>query len=227
MKSSRYHLVIVCISLTTVAGLAYYWWTRPVLVDTGMTLEKAANIKAGMTYDEVVKVIGCKPGTYNEFLKNTNPTNGGKGGQFTLEDADIYSLPNQNKYDVVEWADFKDVRIKVIFTKDTHLVHKILTYRYLPEENAFRFAKPTLEATFSSNTNNVVAISEDEAVKIALTHLKQEIVRHDHYEVKARLDDETKEWKVLIDYNPELPGDHVMVTVDSATRKVIRVVGGM
>jgi hypothetical protein len=40
------------------------------------------------------------------------------------------------------------------------------------------------------------------------------------------LDDVTKEWTVFIVYKSELPGDHVLVTVDSGSKKVVRVVGG-
>ena len=193
-KRSRLQLACLCLAVT---GVAYYWFTRPVLVETGITLEKAGQLKQGMSYEEVVDVLGCKPGVYNEFLKNTNPKNGAKGGQFTVEDADIESVLHKNEYEIADWSDFRDVKIKVIFTKDTRLVHKVYAYRYVSEENAFRFARPIQEAMFSA-LPAIEAITQDEAVKIAVAHLKGTISGHEGYDCKATMDEVTKEWTILV-----------------------------
>ena len=228
MKMTKQRWVLIsCLSVA--AGiLGYLWLIKPTRVETGITLEKSLALRKGMSYDEVVAVIGCKPGKYNEFLKNTNPSlRKDKGSEFVLEDANYENISlRTDKYDHVYWTDFAGIQIKVMFTKDTRQLYRFDTYRYVPEENAFRYANASEEKLVSPDSKNADVFSEEEAVKIAVAHLKKQLSRYDGYTAEATMDDVTKAWRVHIRYKPARPGSFVTVTVDAATKQVVKVDGG-
>lgn len=137
--SSRKRILVGAIGLALL-WLTYTLW-RDWPVETGITLAKARLLRKGMTYEEVLAVMGCAPGWYNEASRTTDPPRRhDKGRHITMEDADLENVSLNTAYEHVDWADYRGVRVKVMFTKDTRRVHRVDTYRYVPEENAFRYA---------------------------------------------------------------------------------------